>query len=450
MDKADIRKDPACEAGCGCGGKGLSLEEALEQVKGRNPVFEPLPQFDVPTASGKIYAGFLQVLEAEEGGAPQKLFCYLGIPDGAGTQNKAPGILLIHGGGGFAYPEWVEEWMKRGYAAVTVDNYGYMPREDGRYYNNADWPEQEPMYQGTPTGMVGKGFDLEHCGAPLRQQGMFHVVAANILAGNLLRVQDAVDADRIGVTGISWGGFTIGILIAYDQRFSFAVPVYGCACLSRGTGRFTYFTKRLHDPECARLWEAGGRLSLFKNPILWVNDTQDANFPPNCTTQCFLESVRGTICLKRDLAHYHKFDIEEIYDFADWAVRGGNGLPVFTQKADASYGRDYWLSTNLSADLPGGGPASMSVDLPGGASRELPASSEEACHAELYYLTEPVDYEWKDGVPRLIPQYRHLSLEVGPDGKVHVKVPQEAAAYFIELWRGGEMTSTPFVEFYAS
>lgn len=395
------------------------LEMRLEQVKGLTPVFEPLPRYDVETASGTVRAGFLPILGTGESGPPQKLFCYLGIPGNADPTRRVPGVVLIHGGGGFAYAEWVEEWMKRGYAAITVDNYGYMPREDGQYYNNEEWPEQEPMYRATPTGMIGGGFDLRHPEEPLEKQGMFHVVAANILAGNLLRSQETVDGDKIGITGISWGGFTTCIVIAYDQRFAFAAPVYGCACLSWGP---SYFAGFMRYPERVRLWEVGGRLGRFAQPILWVNDSQDNFFPPNCTSQCFLESVSGTILLKRDLLHYHKFDIEEIYDFADWAVRGGEPLPAFTETADASKGRDYWLPANLI--------------------------SAEDVHAELYYLTEPLCYQWRDGMVRMNQQYEHLSLGAVEDGRVHIQVPPEAAAYFVELWRGERMTSTPFVEFY--
>ena len=53
---------------------------------------------------------------------------------------------------------------------------------------------------------------------------------ANILAGNLLRAQPFVDESRVGVTGISWGGVSASILIGFEQRFAFAVPVYGSAC----------------------------------------------------------------------------------------------------------------------------------------------------------------------------------------------------------------------------
>ena len=43
--------------------------------------------------------------------------------------------------------------------------------------------------------------------------------------------EPGVDAERIGATGISWGGYLTCILAGVDPRLRFAVPVYGCGFL---------------------------------------------------------------------------------------------------------------------------------------------------------------------------------------------------------------------------
>ena len=42
---------------------------------------------------------------------------------------KFPGVVLIHGGGGTAFADWVQLWAKRGYAAIAMDLNGSRPPE---------------------------------------------------------------------------------------------------------------------------------------------------------------------------------------------------------------------------------------------------------------------------------------------------------------------------------
>ncbi len=53
---------------------------------------------------------------------------------------------------------------------------------------------------------------------------MYHAVGQTILAANALRADSRVAADKVGVTGISWGGVISSITIGWDNRFAFAVP----------------------------------------------------------------------------------------------------------------------------------------------------------------------------------------------------------------------------------
>ena len=40
-----------------------------------------------------------------------------------------------------------------------------------------------------------------------------------------------MDRRRIGITGISWGGYLTCIVAGLDDRLKVAVPVYGCGFL---------------------------------------------------------------------------------------------------------------------------------------------------------------------------------------------------------------------------
>lgn len=58
-------------------------------------------------------------------GQPTRVFAYYAAPEG--VKGKVPGMVLVHGGGGKAFPEWVELWNKRGYAAIAMDLAGHGP-----------------------------------------------------------------------------------------------------------------------------------------------------------------------------------------------------------------------------------------------------------------------------------------------------------------------------------
>ena len=62
-------------------------------------------------------------------GKPTKVCAYYGLPSqevlskegSAESPSKFPGVVLIHGGGGNAFAEWVRLWNRRGYAAIAMD-----------------------------------------------------------------------------------------------------------------------------------------------------------------------------------------------------------------------------------------------------------------------------------------------------------------------------------------
>jgi cephalosporin-C deacetylase-like acetyl esterase len=59
---------------------------------------------------------------------------------------------------------------------------------------------------------------------PLKEQWMYHALADTMLANSLLRSLPEVDASKIGVMGISWGGVITSTVIGLDERFAFGIP----------------------------------------------------------------------------------------------------------------------------------------------------------------------------------------------------------------------------------
>jgi poly(3-hydroxybutyrate) depolymerase len=257
-------------------------------------------------------------------GKSTRVFAYYGVPKTVeGEANKkVPAMVLIHGGGGTAFARWVKVWNERGYAAIAMDVCGCVP--EGSYGN---WKRDE---QGGPPGWDASFDQLDEA---THDQWTYHAVANSILAHSLLRSLPEVDAERIGVTGISWGGYLTSIVGSVDHRFRFAVPVYGCGFLGDNSAWLPRFEKL--GEEKAQLWlkqwDPANYLPQASVPFLWVNGTNDFAYPMDSWQKSYrLPSSPQNLCLRIRMPHGHGpagENPEEIRVFADQLLQGRPALP---------------------------------------------------------------------------------------------------------------------------
>lgn len=190
------------------------------------------------------------------------------------TDEKFPGIVLIHGGGGTAFKVWAELWSKRGYAAIAMDLAGSQPDE-------VDPKKRTRLSNGGPDQTHKEKFNTLETLDDLTDDWCYHAVANGILAHSLLRSLPEVDADRTAVTGISWGGYTTCIVSSVDSRFKAAVPVYGCGFLHHNSAWLNEFEKL--GPQLAGEWvkryDPGTWLPHSVVPTFFVNGTNDFAYP---------------------------------------------------------------------------------------------------------------------------------------------------------------------------
>ena len=264
-------------------------------------------------------------------GRPTRVFAYYGLPAGASPARKVPGIVLIHGGGGSAFVRWVKLWNSRGYAAISMDTCG---ADSGNAYCNEQKGHRRHAWAGPPGW---GGFDKYD--DPVADQWTYHAVAAAVSGHSLLRSQPEVDTSRIGVTGISWGGYLTCIAAAVDDRFAFAVPVYGCGFLGENSAwldRFQGMTK-VNAEKWLGLWDPSVYLPHAKMPFLWVTGSNDFAYPMDSLQKSYCAlKVPHTLCVRLRMPHGHGAAGEnpaEILAFADSVTRGGQPLPAFTRAA---------------------------------------------------------------------------------------------------------------------
>ena len=262
-------------------------------------------------------------------GTPTRVFAYYGVPASAASnpQQKFPAMVLIHGGGGTAFDRWVKVWNDRGYAAIAMDLCGCVPV--GTY---GKWQRHE---QGGPPGWQAS---FEQLDDPIEDQWTFQAVNAVMLAHTLIRSYPEVDASRIGVTGISWGGYLTCITAGVDSRFRFAVPVYGCGFLGENSAWLPAFEKMGSEQSSRwlKMWDPSVYLPHVSMPMLWVNGTNDFAYPMDSWQKSYrLPKTKSELCLRIRMPHGHGpagENPEEIRVFADSILKDGPLLPKLTQQ----------------------------------------------------------------------------------------------------------------------
>ena len=263
-------------------------------------------------------------------GRPTRIFAYYGVPAQVGGENdekqKFPAMVLIHGGGGTAFDRWVKLWNSRGYAAIAMDLCGCVPV--GTYGN---WQRHE---LGGPPGWDASFSQLDD---PIEDQWTLHAVSAVALGHSLIRTYPEVDADRIGVTGISWGGYLTSIVAGVDHRFKFAVPVYGCGYLGDNSAWLPSFEKLGAEKSALWLqqWDPSQYLGAVRMPMLWVNGTNDFAYPMDSWKKSWmLPKSPQTLCLRIRMPHGHGpagENPEEISVYADSCLKNGKPLATITE-----------------------------------------------------------------------------------------------------------------------
>ncbi|MFN0078347.1 MAG: alpha/beta hydrolase family protein [Prosthecobacter sp.] len=250
---------------------------------------------------------------------------------------KFPGVVLIHGGGGTAFAEWVHLWAKRGYAAIAMDLNGSRPPEvefdakTGMVVGNGHRGTRTRLPNGGPAHGHPEKFDS--IGGDTSDDWPFHAAASVIRAHTLLRSFPEVDAEHTAVTGISWGGYTTCLVASLDDRFKAAVPVYGCGFLHEGESVQKPSIDKLGDRKAAwvKEYDPGSLLPRCRVPIFFVNGTNDVHYVLDSYMKSY-NVVPGEkqMRIQVNMPHGHPpgWAPQEIGLFIDSKCRGGKALPV--------------------------------------------------------------------------------------------------------------------------
>lgn len=249
-------------------------------------------------------------------GKPTRVFAWYGAP--RDRKGKVPGIVLVQGGGGTAFLEWVRKWNEHGFAAISIAVEGQtdervQPAGKGQpSWKRHEWagPARDGIYSDTAE--------------PLADQWMYHAVADTVLANSLLRSFPEVDAGKVGLMGISWGGVIASTAAGIDSRFAFAIPTYGCGAMwnvgnqwGRALGENRVY-REAWDPV---LWLPNAHM-----PILWFTWLHDEHFPLTAQSASYRAAPGPRmVAVLPDMKHSHPagWSPPDSYAFAESVVRTG-------------------------------------------------------------------------------------------------------------------------------
>ena len=234
-------------------------------------------------------------------GSKAEFFCYYGRPEGPVPKGGFPGVVMVHGGGGTAYPNYTKDWIGLGFAVISIDWYNQRPAPG--------LTNVPPSHVTVPRIALDGGKRQDHVAN----------VANMVLAHSLLRSFPEVNRDRTVFVGLSWGSWYGVCVAAVDDRFKGCVEIY---CGDWNPGRKEFFQV------------VNGRfLPYAKVPMWWAVSTNDQNVTPRTSQDGFdaCADFAGAAIVNR-LPHSHiGFDFPSVRRMAKCFTGGAKPLPRLTR-----------------------------------------------------------------------------------------------------------------------
>lgn len=341
-------------------------------------------------------------------GSDTQIFAYWGMPDNIPQGEEVPGVVLVHGGGGTAFADWVQRWNDKGYAAIAI----YWGEEESLGRD----PAVPSKYSWNIGPRINGGFN--DISQERSDQWMYHAVSKAIIANSFLRAQPGVDADKVGICGVSWGGVISSYTIGVDNRFAFAAPIFGAGYISESKGQMG----SICNTEAKAFWDAKNVLANVSTPTLFVNSDSDPWFSLNLQASSYADVESSRLCIINGLVHGHNtaFAVDTVYDFADSIVKNAPSLAKFTSNTVESEEDGVFAKAHYETGSP-------------------------IAQATLYYTKKGLEY---GGSNTFLYPWEHESIAVSGSNEIRCALPSGTLGYYIAaVDKLGRISCTPYVEF---
>lgn len=179
------------------------------------------------------------------------------FPDGRGPH---PVVLHAPGGGQTISATDLRWWAERGFACVSFDwAIGLFGGHDPA--RKSEWP-QGVLLQSEPQISVAEAI------LPL-------AIRAVGVCLDWMQSDPRCNAERIGMVGISWGGYLTLATTAYEPRLRAIVPVYGCGGLFAGSHPCLPAMPDALASLWSKAWDPAGLADQISIPVCFCSGTND-------------------------------------------------------------------------------------------------------------------------------------------------------------------------------
>ncbi|MFH2034627.1 MAG: alpha/beta fold hydrolase [Candidatus Margulisiibacteriota bacterium] len=247
------------------------------------------------------------------GGNDVNIFGFLCYPL---AKKELPAVIVVHGGGGYAYLERSLVWARLGYASLCIDLPG---KGIGRSISRSTGPDMtvENLFKSSPG---------------LTDNYLYHAVKAARGAITFLSGRENIDRDKIGMVGLSWGGVITLITNGLDQRLAAAIPVFGSGYLTEGSTWQEYLDSKLPEKERKSFQEhfdPSNFLRYQHAPVYYVTGTNDNCFYlPNFIRSYLMIPANKKMYIYPNIRHMVNEDMfQNIIKYCDSRLKGANDLP---------------------------------------------------------------------------------------------------------------------------
>lgn len=270
----------------------------IEELSKKNVNINPVQGEFFANLYGRTSAVFFN--GASFKGEQTEIFAYYGIPNSPMPKGGYPAVVLVHGGGGMAFYEWVEYWNSKGYVAIAYD---HSSRQYGSIYLEGKTCLLDNKKGGPKDCFNAFTITLDN----YKEHWLYHGVNNAILCFNALRDTGIVNTEKIALTGISWGSVIGCIVMGLDQRFSCFAPLYGGGYLT-STNLYNLCEKPLdfNEEEWFKNFDPASYMANNYKPVQFTMGMDDHAFSPVSNAKTYeLSKGKVTYSNRKTLTHGH-------------------------------------------------------------------------------------------------------------------------------------------------